>query len=66
MTMTADERVQRAWANLELGPGWEDRLSALMAEEIREAVADALSAVWIQTMEVYTSGTPRKEKQNGS
>lgn len=41
--MTAEERVQRAWSKVTFGPGWEDRLSELMEEEIRGAVAEALT-----------------------
>ena len=42
--MTAEDRVQRAWAKLTFGPGWEKRLSALMVEEIEAAVAEALTS----------------------
>lgn len=41
--MTPEDRVERAWSKLAFGPGWEDRLSALMAEEIKDAVAQAAS-----------------------
>jgi transcriptional regulator of acetoin/glycerol metabolism len=49
--MTPEERVKEAWANLTMGPGWEKRLSALMADAIRAAEIEV--EVNIQKQETY-------------
>lgn len=41
---TPEDRVERAWANVTFGPGWEDRLSALMVKEIKGAVMQAATS----------------------
>lgn len=41
--MTPEERVKEAWTKLTLGPGWEKRLSALMADAVRAAQCESLA-----------------------
>jgi len=41
---TPEDRVKRVWANVTFGPKWEDRLSALMVEEIKDAMMQAITS----------------------